>query len=145
MGASLFEVSPEDVASLAPVDLWELVARLCQVTLADAGLPTVCVTHGGHLSAPDGGIDVRVQLREGDLPSTEAALAPSNYWLQVKATKMGVGEIQSEMLKGGKLRPSIEKLIEEGGGYIIATSDSAPDEEYNKRLKKDAGLVWLEY
>lgn len=136
MGASLFEVSPEDVASLAPVDLWELVARLCQVTLADAGLPTVCVTHGGHLSAPDGGIDVRVQLREGDLPQPKLPLRLATIGFQVKATKMGVGEIQSEMLKGGKLRPSIEKLIEEGGGYIIATSDSAPDEEYNKRLKK---------
>ena len=136
MGASLFEVSPEDVASLAPVDLWELVARLCQVTLADAGLPTVCVTHGGHVSAPDGGIDVRVQLREGDLPPPKLPLRLATIGFQVKATKMGVGEIQSEMLKGGKLRPSIEKLIEEGGGYIIATSDSAPDEEYNKRLKK---------
>lgn len=135
-GASLFEVSLEDVASLEPVDLWELVARLCQVTLADAGLPTVCVTHGGHLSARDGGIDVRVQLREGDLPPPKLPLRLATIGFQVKATKMGVGEIESEMLKGGKLRPSIEKLIEEGGGYIIATSDSAPDEEYNKRLKK---------
>ena len=136
MGASLFEVSPEDIASLEPVDLWELVARLCQVTLADAGLPTMCVTHGGHLSAPDGGIDVRVQLRKGDLPPTKLPLRLAAIGFQVKATKMGVGEIESEMLKGGKLRPSIEKLIEGGGGYIIATSDSAPDEEYNKRLKK---------
>lgn len=136
MGASLFEVSPEDVASLEPGDLWELVARLCQVTLADAGLPTVCVTHGGHLSAPDGGIDVRVQLREGDLPPPKLPLCLATIGFQVKATKMGVGEIESEMLKGGKLRPSIEKLIEGGGGYIIATSDSAPDGEYHKRLKK---------
>lgn len=136
MGASLFEVSPEDVASLEPVDLWKLVARLCQVTLADAGLPTVCVTHGGHLSARDGGIDVRVQLREGDRPPPKLPLRLATIGFQVKATKMGVGEIESEMLKGGKLRPSIEKLIEGGGGYIIATSDSAPDEEYNKRLKK---------
>ena len=136
MGASLFEVSPEDVASLEPEDLWDLVARLCQVTLANAGLPTVCVTHGGHLSAPDGGIDVRVQLRKGDLPPTKLPLRLAAIGFQVKATKMGVGEIESEMLKGGKLRPSIEKLIEGGGGYIIATSDSAPDEEHNKRLKR---------
>ena len=136
VGASLFEVSPEDVASLEPLDLWELVARLCQVTLADAGLPPVCVTHGGHLSAPDGGIDVRVQLREGDIPPSKLPLRLAAIGFQVKATKMGVGEIESEMLKGGKLRPSIEKLIEGGGGYIIATSDSASDEEYNKRLKK---------
>ena len=136
MGASLFEVDPEDVASLEPVDLWELVARLCQVTLADAGLPTMCVTHGGHLSAPDGGIDVRVQLREGDPPPPKLPLRLATIGFQVKATKMGVGEIGSEMLKDGKLRPSIEKLIEGGGGYIIATSDSAPDDEYNKRLKK---------
>ena len=136
VGASLFEVSPEDVASLEPLDLWELVARLCQVTLADAGLPTMCVTHGGHLSAPDGGIDVRVQLRKGDLPPTKLPLRLATIGFQVKATKMGVGEIGSEMLKDGKLRPSIEKLIEGGGGYIIATSDSAPDDEYNKRLKK---------
>jgi hypothetical protein len=47
---------------------------------------------------------------------------------------MGAGEIQREMCPNGLLRPSIRDLIHVKGSYIIATSDSAADEEYKKRV-----------
>ncbi|RZA24364.1 MAG: hypothetical protein EOP02_13640, partial [Proteobacteria bacterium] len=47
---------------------------------------------------------------------------------------MGGGDIQLEMCPKGVLRQSIRDLIRAKGSYIIATSDSTADEEYQKRV-----------
>ncbi|MFZ2649451.1 MAG: hypothetical protein WA210_05030 [Burkholderiaceae bacterium] len=128
----LFEVSARDTAELSDADLRGLVARLCIARLADAGLPPGPVTWGGDQRAPDGGIDVRVQLSDED--AQRACFSASVVGFQVKATKMGVSDIQKEMCPGGLLRPSIRELVQRQGAYIIATSDSAADGEYKKRV-----------
>lgn len=130
--APLFEVSAQDVAALNDVDLRELVARLCMADLAEVDLPPTPVTWGGDQRAPDGGIDVRVQLAaDGPHPVRFPRLVTG---FQVKATRMGAGDIQREMCPSGLLRPSIQGLIRANGFYIIAASDSVADEEYNKRV-----------
>ncbi|TDA43818.1 hypothetical protein [Burkholderia pyrrocinia] len=131
-GTQLFEVSARDIADLSDTDLRALVARLCMARLADAGLPTAPVIWGGDQRAPDGGIDVRVQMSEQDRRRTHFPRGSIGF--QVKATKMGVSEIQREMCPGGLLRPSIRDLIQDRGAYIIASSDSAADAEYKKRV-----------
>ncbi|MCA0176050.1 MAG: hypothetical protein LCH73_07145 [Proteobacteria bacterium] len=128
----LFEVSTHDIAKLSDADLRSLVARLCIARLADAGLPSDPVTWGGDQRAPDGGIDVRVQLSDAD--AQRACFPASVVGYQVKATRMRVNDIRKEMCPGGLLRPSIRELILGQGAYIIATSDSATDSEYNKRV-----------
>ncbi|WP_150813109.1 LexA family protein [Pseudomonas fluorescens] len=130
--ALLFEVSVQDVVDLSDGDLRELVARLCIAGLAEADLPSTPVTWGGDQRAPDGGIDVRVQLPVGASPTARFPRAETGF--QVKATRMGIGDIQREMCPNGLLRPSIMDLIRVKGSYIIATSDSAADEEYKKRV-----------
>ena len=130
--APLFEVSLQDVVALSDGDLRELVARLCIAGLAEADLPPSPVTWGGDQRAPDGGIDVRVQLPASTKRTARFPRGATGF--QVKATKMGVGEIQREMCPNGLLRPSIRDLIHAEGSYIIATSDSAADEEYKKRV-----------
>ena len=134
MGASLFEVSAEDVASLKDDELRELVARLCKATLTEAGLSVTCVTWGGDQREPDGGIDVRVQLHDKDsLPDS-----PWLHWrvvgFQVKATKMGPTDIKTEMALKGSLKPSIREVLQRGGAYIIAANDSVADKWLNKRI-----------
>jgi hypothetical protein len=128
-----FEVSARDIVELSDADLRGLVARLCIARLADAGLPPGPVTWGGDQRAPDGGIDVRVQLLS-DEDAQRAHFSRSVVGFQVKATKMGDTDIQKEMCPGGLLRPSIRELIQRQGAYIIATSDSAADGEYKKRV-----------
>jgi hypothetical protein len=140
--APFFEVSVQDIVGLNDSDLRELVARLCMASLADVGLPPTPVTWGGDQRAPDGGIDVRVQLPTGTAASTRFARAVTG--IQVKATKMGPGEIQREMCPNGLLRPSIQDLIRAKGSYIIATSDSAADEEYRKRVAAMKAAVTAE-
>lgn len=130
--APLFEVSLQDVIELNDSDLRELVARLCIAGLAEADLPPTPVTWGGDQRAPDGGIDVRVQLPAGTKPIVRFPRPTTSF--QVKATKMGLREIQREMCPNGLLRLSIREIIRAKGSYIIATSDSAADEEYKKRV-----------
>lgn len=140
--APLFEVSIHDIVDLDDGDLRELVARLCIAGLVEAGLPPTPVTWGGDQRAPDGGIDVRVQLPMGVPPTTRFPRAATGF--QVKATRMGPGEIQREMCPNGLLRPSIQDLIRAKGSYIIATSDSAADGEYRKRVAAMKAAVAME-
>lgn len=128
----LFEISPRDVEDLSDTDLRGLVARLCIARLADAELPPIPVTWGGDQRAPDGGIDVRVQLSDQD--AKKSHFERSVVGFQVKATKMGPSEIQKEMCPGGVLRPSIQELVQRNGAYIIATSDATADAEYQRRV-----------
>ena len=58
----MFDVSPDDISQLDDTNLRALVARLCEAELHDQGLSPAAVTYGGHQNAPDGGIDVRVDL-----------------------------------------------------------------------------------
>ena len=155
MGASLFEVSAEDVASLKDDELRELVARLCQATLLEEGLPTTCVTWGGDQREPDGGIDVRVQLRADDPLPNGSWLRWRSVGFQVKATEMGPKKIEKEMCPKGGLQSAIQELLQEGGAYIIAAHDSVADDRYQKRvaamrecsdgLLKPGYSAWVDY
>jgi hypothetical protein len=100
--------------------------------LADAGLPPAPVTWGGDQRAPDGGIDVRLQLSNED--ARFAGFSRNVVGFQVKSTKMGDSNVHKEMCPGGLLKRSIQNLIQRRGAYIIATSDSAADGEYTKRI-----------
>lgn len=134
MEGSLFEVSAEDVESLKDDELRELVARLCKATLIEAGLPATCVTWGGDQREPDGGIDVRVQLRADDPLPNGSWLRWRSVGFQVKATEMGPEAIKKEMGVKDSLKASICELLKNGGAYIIAAHDSVADDRYQKRV-----------
>lgn len=134
MGASLFEVSAEDVASLKDDELRELVARLCKATLAEARLPTTRVTWGGDQREQDGGIDVRVQLHDKDPLPDSSWLHWRTVGFQVKATKMGPKAIKEEMGVKESLKPSIREVLQSEGAYIIAANDSVADKFLNERI-----------
>lgn len=127
-----FEVHPRDVHDLTDTDLRALVARLCMATVAERGHSPTPVIWGGDQRASDGGIDVRVQVTDG--PALPPPLERAPLGLQVKATRMGVTDIQREMCPGGLLRPSIRELIAARGAYIIVASDLVADAEYQRRV-----------
>ena len=134
MGASLFEVSPEDVESLKDDELRELVARLCKATLIEAGLSATCVTWGGDQRERDGGIDVRVQLHDKDSLPDSRWLHWKSVGFQVKATEMRPAKIKKEMCPKGSLQSAIQELLQAGGAYIIAAHDSVADQRYKERV-----------
>ena len=119
----MFEVTSDDIARLNDSDLRELVARLCQAELQTRGQSTAHVTWGGKQQAPDGGLDVRV-----DLPintATDGYIPRSKAGFQVKQTDMPRAAIQKEMRPQGQLRPVIEELARNAGAYIIVSSQGS--------------------
>lgn len=137
----LFEVSAQDVALLKDDELRELVARLCQATLLEEGLPTTCVTWGGDQREPDGGIDVRVQLRADDPLPNGSWLRWRSVGFQVKATEMPPAKIKKEMCPNGSLQSAIQELLQEEGAYIIAAHDSVADQRYRGRVDAMRGCT----
>lgn len=82
---SELELTGEHVAMLGDEDLRSLVVRLCEAELRRTGRPSSAVLAGGHQNAPDGGVDVRVQLETtedapasdgGPTASAEAVVVP---------------------------------------------------------------------
>jgi hypothetical protein len=117
----IFGLEKSDIAALTDVELRELVARLCEAEIAEAGLPRSAVRWSGSQTAPDGGLDVEVRCdgliqNSHFLPSIPAGL-------QVKKPKMGPAKIQEEMCPDGALRDVIEALADSGGAYIIVSLD----------------------
>lgn len=119
----MIDITPDDIASLNDTDLRELVARLCEAELLSRGLSPVAVTWGGSQTAPDGGLDVRVELPP---QTTIGGYIPSKITgFQVKKPDMPPAAIKKEMRPNGKLRPVIQELAMEKGAYIIVSSSAS--------------------
>ncbi|TVM16032.1 hypothetical protein DPQ33_13805 [Oceanidesulfovibrio indonesiensis] len=119
----MFIINGSDIASLDDVDLRALVVQLCAAELHALGLPRSSLTAGGDQNAPDGGVDVRVELPSGD--ARLDFIPRSNTGFQVKKPDMPRGEILNEMRPGGNLRPVIAELAEQGGAYVIACASGS--------------------
>lgn len=66
---SELELTGEHVARLGDEDLRLLVVKLCEAELRRNGRPSSAVLAGGNQTAPDGGVDVRIQLENVDKTS----------------------------------------------------------------------------
>lgn len=128
----MLELTGTQVAKLDDTDLRELVRRLCEAELRRNNQPVASVTAGGNQTAPDGGIDVRVEL---PTHVTLDFIPRSQTGFQVKCEDMPTAKLKKEMCPAGKLRPSILQLIETGGAYIIVSSKgSVADGPLIKRI-----------
>lgn len=147
---SELDLTGEHVAKLGDEDLRTLVIKLCEAELRRTGQPHSAVLAGGNQTAPDGGVDVRVQLKSGPEsaidstpvasapagasvqpssgPPAKGAQAPGDFILrpdtgyQVKCENMPASAITEEMRPKGALRDSIKDLIANKGAYIIVSS-----------------------
>lgn len=115
----MLELTGEHIQKLGDEDLRELVRRLCDAELRRNGFPASAVTAGGNQTAPDGGIDVRVEAPAGAVLDF---IKRPNTGFQVKCEDMPAAKIKSEMCPAGVLRPAIRELIALGGAYIIVSS-----------------------
>lgn len=124
----MFDISPDDISLLNDSDLRELVGRLCEAELVSHGRSAAAVTWGGNQTAADGGLDVRVALISGE--PIDGFIPRNSVGFQVKTPDMPRTGILAEMRPAGTIRPVIQELADEGGAYIIvssngSTSDSA--------------------
>ncbi|MDA4845744.1 hypothetical protein [Hoeflea poritis] len=128
----IFEPRKDELAQLDDGQLEELVARLCEAELSARGGYLRDVKWSGSLTAPDGGVDVRVTVtREG----FEGDFVPrADNVFQAKAKRMTRAEILDEMLTEGSPKPVIRELVEKAGSYIIASTEDCSPLTYQRRI-----------
>lgn len=115
----IFDVTPDHIMRLDDTDLRLLVGRLAEQEVRRSGFSAAAVTYGGEQDAPDGGIDVRVDLPAGDI---DGFVGRGQAGFQVKAQDMPSKAIVKEMRPKGVLRPAIIDLAAAGGAYVIVSS-----------------------
>ncbi|WP_422343185.1 hypothetical protein [Parasphingorhabdus sp.] len=130
----MFEITGEEIQRLDDVELRTLVARLALAELRARNLPVAGVTAGGDQNAPDGGLDVRIEVSGSTFAGDFIPRTPLG--IQVKKSDMGSAAITKEMKPNGVLRPVLGDLADSGGGYIIVSAKgSVADEPLRNRRK----------
>lgn len=119
----MFDITGDDIARLNDADLRTLVARLAIAELSKQGAPVSAVTAGGNQDAPDGGLDVRVDLAAP--PPRPDFVSRAKTGFQVKRPDMPAGKIIDEMRPKDQLRSVIADLIDNKGAYIIVSAQGS--------------------
>ena len=120
----MFDVQKDELRRLGDGDLRELVARLCRAELALLGAPVSAVKWGGAQNAPDGGLDIDVQVGNQDFMGDFVPCARTG--IQVKKPKMPPSRIAREMVRDGKLRSIFASLNSDKGCYVIVSLEDDP-------------------
>ena len=118
------EIPKDQLLWLNDAELRELVARLCEAELSRAGAPVSAVRWGGAQTAPDGGLDVDVQMEDPEFQGDFVPRARTGF--QVKKSKMPPGKIIGEMSPKGILRPIFSELARYNGCYVIVSLGDDP-------------------
>ncbi|MFK7866472.1 MAG: hypothetical protein AB8B77_03430, partial [Alphaproteobacteria bacterium] len=129
---STFEITGGHIAQLNDADLRDLIGLLCEAECVRTGISPAGVRYGGHQDAPDGGIDVMVEVTE--IQPNDGFIPRNISGFQVKKPKMSPSSIISEMMQAGQLRPKIKQLIAQKGAYIIISSGGITDSAYGNRI-----------
>jgi hypothetical protein len=119
----MLDITGDHIAALNDTDLRALVGLLCEAELALKEHSPAAATWGGPQTAPDGGIDVRVELPVGAL--VDGFIPSVLTGFQVKKSDMPKDKIITEMRPEGVIRDSIVRLAAAGGAYIIVSSSGS--------------------
>lgn len=118
---AVFEIEKDDLLRLSDTQLEELVARLAEADLASVGHSPARVQWSGSITAPDEGIDVRVDVSPSDCNT--GFLTRSNTIFQAKKHTMPASAVSGEMCPKGTLSPTISEQAANGGSYVIVSLD----------------------
>lgn len=128
---AIFDIEKDQLLGLSDTLLEEFIARLAEAEIAAKGHSPAWVSWSGSINAPDGGIDIRVQVPADNLNT--GFLERSDTILQAKKYAMPKASIKTEMVTDGVLLPTISEQAAKGGSYIIVSlaDDCSPP------MKKD--------
>lgn len=118
--ADLFRVEAAQIKLLNDEQARELVARLCKAECRKLELPESSVTWGGDQRAPDGGVDVNVELP--DITSGLGFIPRSTTIYQVKAERFPPNRIPDEVAPRGTTREFFGELSSRRGAYVIVST-----------------------
>ncbi|MBK5143864.1 hypothetical protein I2494_09055 [Budviciaceae bacterium BWR-B9] len=116
---AIFDIERDELLRLSDTQLEELIARLAEAEIAKYGHSPAWVSWSGSINAPDGGIDIHVQVPATKL-STGFLERPDTI-IQAKKHSMPMAAIKKEMVTDKKLSPTISEQAVKGGSYIIVS------------------------
>ncbi|HGD3424455.1 TPA: hypothetical protein ACI4DF_003130 [Enterobacter hormaechei] len=131
---AIFDIEKDELLRLSDTQLEELIARLAEAEVAMYGHSPACVNWSGSITAPDGGIDIHVQVPVDQLKA--GFLVRPDTVFQAKKHKMPKAAIEREIGTGKALSPIISEQARKQGSYIIVSlgDDCSPSGKKN-RLK----------
>lgn len=92
---TILELPKDALLALTDVQLEQLVGRLSEAEVATQGAQVGDVRFSGSITAPDGGVDIRVDVTKN--PFESSFIPRSNTIFQAKKPRMAAGAISSEM------------------------------------------------
>lgn len=116
---AIFDIEKDELLRLSDTQLEELIARLAEAEVAIHGHSPACVNWSGSITAPDGGIDIHVQIPVYQLKA--GFLVRPDTVFQAKKHKMPKAAIEKEMGTGKALSPIISEQARKQGSYIIVS------------------------
>lgn len=131
---SILELPKDALLSLTDIQLEHLIGRLAEAEVVAHGASVADVRFSGSITAPDGGVDVRVDVKIA--PFESGFMPKPNTIFQSKRHSMLPGEISREMKPKGILSAAIGAQCERGGAYIIVSlGDDCTEPMRNARLQ----------
>lgn len=137
---AIFDIEKDELLRLSDTQLEELIARLAEAEVAMHGHSPACVNWSGSITAPDGGIDIQVQVPADQLKA--GFLVRPDTVFQAKKHRMPKAAIEKEMGTGKALSPIISEQARKQGSYIIVSlgDDCSPSGKAD-RLKAMRDVV----
>lgn len=131
---AIFDIEKDELLRLSDTQLEELIARLAEAEVAMHGHSPASVNWSGSITAPDGGVDIHVQVPVDQLKA--GFLVRPDTVFQAKKHKMPKAAIEKEMGTGKALSSTISEQARKQGSYIIVSlGDDCSPSGKTDRLK----------
>ncbi|QAV45609.1 hypothetical protein [Pantoea agglomerans] len=131
---AIFDIEKDELLRLTDTQLEELIARLAEAEVAMHDHSPACVNWSGSITAPDGGIDIHVQVPVDQLDA--GFLVRPDTVFQAKKHRMPKVAIEKEMGTSKTLSSTISEQARKQGSYIIVSlGDDCSPSGKTDRLK----------
>jgi hypothetical protein len=131
---TILELPKDALLALTDTQLEQLLGRLSEAEVAACAASPGDVRFSGSITAPDGGVDVRVDVQTS--PFVSGFIPRPNTIFQSKKDSMPAGDIAGEMKPKGALAEVLAQQCVVGGAYIIVSlADDCTEPMRNARLE----------
>ena len=131
---TILELPKDALLALTDAQLEQLIGRLSEAEVVAHGACVGAVRFSGSITAPDGGVDIRVDVQTA--PFLSGFIPRSNTIFQSKRHSMPAGDITGEMKPNGAVSVVIGQQCVVGGAYVIVSlSDDCTEPMRSSRLE----------
>lgn len=128
----IFEISAEEISALEAVPFVDFVNHLISASASRLGIPPTCVKTNSYTTGAEGGVDGRVEDKEGRADGRWFPRGLS-IW-QFKTDKSGKNAT-SQKLKKEARKPRVQEALCEGAWYHVAVARICDDKMRRGREK----------